>query len=183
MKGNVFQHRMKTSVLASFALVLCITTVLLSGNWDRAAPAKVANDSIRAHVREGFSGSVMIASDDTGLIVNEGYRYTDSMRAHPIDRHTLFHIASITKTFTAVLIMKLVEKGRIGLEDSLGTVLSGVPPDKHGIIVHQLLTHTSGFQQHYVNEEVNTYDTALVRLFMDSLKFAPGSDFLYSNEN
>jgi D-alanyl-D-alanine carboxypeptidase len=55
-----------------------------------------------------------------------------------------FRIASITKTFTATLVLQLVHERKLALSDTLGRLLPKVLPDADGVTVEQLLTHTSG---------------------------------------
>ncbi len=80
--------------------------------------------------------------------------------------NTAFNVASLNKIFTAALIMRLVEQGRLSLDDRLGDLLPDEKMSENAaeIRVRHLLSHTSGI--------VNSLDT---------LNFDPGSDFSYSN--
>ncbi len=73
------------------------------------------------------------------------------------DADTQYRIGSITKTFTAVLVMALRDEGRLGLEDPLDRFLPGT---KHGALtVRQLLTHLSGLQREPVGDVWYTLQT------------------------
>ena len=66
-----------------------------------------------------------------------------------------FRIASLTKTYTAVVVLQLVEEGKLRLSDTVGRLLPGVlPPTKAGITIDQLLSHTSGLNDS-MNDAVN----------------------------
>jgi len=91
---------------------------------------------------------------------------------------TKFAIASISKPFTAVLVMQLVETGKLTPQTRLETVfaeLAGKPAG--GITIHQLLTHTSGFPEiisRNPRQRITATDLAAATL-------RPGADFEYSN--
>jgi D-alanyl-D-alanine carboxypeptidase len=77
-------------------------------------------------------------------------------------------IASITKTYTAALVLQLVGEGRLALDDTVGHRLSGVfPADKRGISVRQLLSHASGLED--VFNTVAPEYTADPRAFLATL--------------
>lgn len=95
---------------------------------------------------------------------------------------TQVDINSITKTVTGVMVLKLVERGRLRLDESLGEIFSGVPADKSAITVHQLLTHSAGFVEAIgKDEEVLERDGFLRRAFASGLRSAPGKEYHYSN--
>jgi len=64
-------------------------------------------------------------------------------KSAPIMANSLFHMGSITKNFTAVLILKLVASGKINLDTTIGKYFPEYPKWQH-ITVQQLLNHTSG---------------------------------------
>jgi CubicO group peptidase (beta-lactamase class C family) len=102
----------------------------------------------------------------------------------PSTDSTLFDIASIAKVFTAIAIAQLEETGRIRFTDSLGKFFAAVPPDKSGITVQNLLTHTAGLQAFHDTAgdfEPMTRDEAVRRILADTLRFAPGAKEAYSN--
>ena len=129
-----------------------------------------------------YAASVLVAVDE-GVILQKGYDWTDSTRKHPTSEKTLFNVASITKSFTAIAIFLLKDQGRLRLEDTLPVFFKDVPKEKQSITVRQLLLHTSGLKQNYATDGITGRDLAVAAILKDDLKFAPGSDFSYSNEN
>ncbi|MEM6697868.1 MAG: serine hydrolase domain-containing protein, partial [Bacteroidota bacterium] len=119
------------------------------------------------------------------------YGHTAQKNGFPISDSTMFHIASITKVFTATAIMQLVEKKELSLDDRLVDVLPEFElkgKDYNKITIKHLLTHTSGLP--WTNKQVNLPDDRTsIPLFMSGLKrvklnFTPGSKFsgdTYSN--
>jgi CubicO group peptidase (beta-lactamase class C family) len=62
----------------------------------------------------------------------------------PVDEHSVFHLASVTKIFTGVAMMKLVGSGQVQLETPVTEVLEGLPRSWHRVRIRHLLSHTSG---------------------------------------
>ena len=107
---------------------------------------------------------------------------------------TRFRVASITKTFVAVVVLQLAAEGRLRLDDPASRHLPGLP-GLDGVTVRQLLDHTAGLPEYAAVDE--GFGTALVRdrdrrwtareLLARSASvrrdFAPGTDHMYSNTN
>ena len=129
-----------------------------------------------------FHGTVLLIQDGDTLVYN-GYGYSNIKKKVPTEKTMAYNLASITKSFAAVGIMKLVEEGKISLQDPLQKYFSDVPKDKAGITLHQLLVHQSGIGQHYVADHQETGEKALHKIFKLRLDEAPGKKFIYSNEN
>ena len=92
-------------------------------------------------VRHAFNGGIIIAKN--GEILLEDYRgYANFSTKDTITATTPFHLASISKTFTGMAVLKLVEEHLINLDDSLQHYFPQFP--YHGISVKMLLTHRSG---------------------------------------
>ncbi len=104
--------------------------------------------------------------------------------ATPADDDTQFMIGSITKTFTAVLVLQLRDAGRLSLDDPLGTWLPGT---KHSTVtVRQLLAHSSGLQREPVGHLWETLEAPDSAAFLTGLEQAervlpPHFVFHYSN--
>ncbi len=127
----------------------------------------------------GFSGSVLVARGNT-IISHEGVGTIAGTRIGKDDR---FWIASTGKQFVAAAIMRLRDEGKLNLNDSLGQLFPGCPPDKKMITILQLLSHTSGFGQSYVSEQLSSRDEAVKKMLTETLQGTPGDKFRYSNLN
>ena len=88
----------------------------------------------------GFSGAVL--AGENGKII--AAVAVGKNGKQPLDVTTLFEIASCTKTFTAMAVMKLVEEGKLKLDDPISKYLPGIPENCQAITVRHLLQHTSG---------------------------------------
>ena len=131
-----------------------------------------------------------IIVDQGGETVYERHRgFADIDKRFLITRNTVFKIGSITKSYTALAILRLVEEGRIELDSPISAHLSGLDSPLADVTVRQLLTHTSGVANYtslpgamqVVMREQNSREDIL-SLFKDlPLEFDPGSAFGYSN--
>lgn len=96
-------------------------------------------------LKSGFNGSILLAKN--GEIVFEDYRGLINFKTkEPITPNSPFHIASVSKTMTAAVILKLMEEGKIYLEDGVEKYLSAFPYPN--ITIKDLLTHRSGLPKY-----------------------------------
>jgi CubicO group peptidase (beta-lactamase class C family) len=179
--------RGRTPVLVLFLLAAVLATQSLfpqagARTFDIKSIKGKVEKVLNERTAKGFSGSVLISIDDK-VIFSKGFGFTDAAKKHKVTPGTLFNVASITKTFAALGILILKERGLIRLENKIGIYFKGVPPDKKEITLHHLLTHTTGLQQHYVTMEVADRETAVRNILNDKLAFETGTQFRYSNEN
>jgi CubicO group peptidase (beta-lactamase class C family) len=138
----------------------------------------------------------MIAATDPGaavmVIKNGNVEYRAARGMADLDRHialtpeTPFYIASLGKQFTAVAIMKLAERGRLGYDDLLTKYFPQFEPFAPGITIRQVLTHTSGLPDHLeiMKDQVAGWtNDDVVKLAMREQRvlFAPGEKWSYSN--
>jgi len=153
------------------------------------APAEIVAGELGAQVDEyltraaafGFAGAVLVARDGR-VILHKGYGLADRERGIPVTTATVFDIGSITKQFTAAAILKLEEQGRLSVNDPIRHCLDGVPPDKAGITIHHLLTHSAGLRDAFGDDyEVMTRDSLVALALTSDLLWEPGVRYRYSN--
>lgn len=136
-----------------------------------------------------LNGSVLVTQKGE-ILLNQGYGLRNVASHLPNNPNTIFQIGSITKQFTAALILKLQEQDQLNILDKISLYFPGYPNgDK--IRIEHLLTHTSGIFN-YTDDRVFMQKQAMkpvshesmIAIFKDKpLKFIPGSDFEYSNSN
>lgn len=108
-----------------------------------------------------FNGGLLVAKG--GNIIFEKYKGSQPLGGKDsVDKNTPFHIASVTKTFTAMAILKLMEEGKLKLEDSVAKYLPEF--NYPGVTIKTLLNHRSGIPNYvYVMDKmaipVNGYFT------------------------
>ena len=133
--------------------------------------------------------SIGIVDDAKSYTIN--YGQTAHKDGYPVSDSTMFHIASITKVFTATAIMQLVEQGKLSLDDKLVDILPDFKlksKEYDKITIEHLLTHTSGLP--WTNQQTDLpNDSTSIPLFLKGLhrvklNFSPGTKFsgdTYSN--
>src|SRR5205814_877344 len=112
------------------------------------------------------------------------YASLSSLTPDPIPAtvDTLYDIASLTKLFTATAVMRLVEQGRLALDEAVATWLPDFAAGgKVDVTLRQVLTHTSGMRPLLELWKVDiTPDERMQRVLTDPLQSPPGSVFRYS---
>jgi CubicO group peptidase (beta-lactamase class C family) len=104
-----------------------------------------AIDSLMARYAEpnGPGASLLVVRDGTTMLAR-GYGLADVERPIPVTPETDFRLASLSKQFTATAIMLLVADGKLRYDDSISTIIAGLPAFARGVTVRHLLNHTSG---------------------------------------
>jgi CubicO group peptidase (beta-lactamase class C family) len=138
------------------SVVLSIPTDITLNEIDRSVQQtskKYYEETLR---RSRFNGAILVARN--GKIVFEEYSgLKDVLSGDAIDSGTSFHLASVSKTFTAMSILKLFEQGSIQLEESVSHYLNGFPFPK--ITIRDLLSHRSGLPNYVHFVEKLGWDT------------------------
>jgi CubicO group peptidase (beta-lactamase class C family) len=134
-----------------------------------------------------FNGAVLVAEGGS-VIYSKGFGYADFENKIPNTPQTKFRLASITKQFTAALIMQLVEKGKIQLDGRLSGYLPYYRKDiGDKITIHQILSHTSGLANYTDKRELNEAGGKvepkdfIIKYCSDNLISEPGTSWAYSN--
>jgi len=129
-----------------------------------------------------FNGTALVAAHGK-ILLQKGYGFKNAEEHILNDEHTQFQIASVTKQFTATVILKLVELGKMKLSDKLSKYYTGFT-NGDSITIENLLTHTSGI--HNFTETDSSIDETDEKRMVPYLKtlqpdFAPGTNWHYSN--
>ena len=169
-------------------LLFVITSLCLSGSvlaQDEAS--KIDSLLLKSVDNAEFCGSVLVAKGGK-IVLHKGYGYSHEEQKIPNDEHTVFCIASITKTFTAALILKLQEQRKLSVTDNVSKYFPGFPNGEK-ITIHHLLTHTSGIPDYLKDKGFQSIDQSkpvmqeeMINFFKNKpLDFGPGTSFRYSN--
>ncbi len=124
------------------------------------------------------------------IVLAKGYGSANLEYGIPIKPETIFHVASVSKQFTAMAIVLLEQERKLSIEDDVHKYLPELPDYGYKITLRNLLQHTSGIRDQWQTlglagwslEDVITQDQILRMLFRQKeLNFPPGTRFLYSN--
>jgi CubicO group peptidase (beta-lactamase class C family) len=136
-----------------------------------------------------FNGSILVAEKGK-IIYEKGFGMANMEWAIPNQPDTKFRIGSVTKQFTAALILQLVAEGKIKLEGKISDYLTDYRKDTgEKVTIHQLLNHTSGIPSYTSRPDFlpeisrNPYRVAdfIKKYASGDLEFEPGSKFSYNN--
>lgn len=134
-----------------------------------------------------FSGVILITTDGT-VKYHKAFGFHSYENKTPLDTTSIFELASLSKQFTAMVIMMLREEGKLDYDDSLSKYIPGLT--YHGITIRHLLTHTSGLpdyqavmDQHWDKSRIASNDDNINYLiqYHPPALFKPGEKYTYSN--
>lgn len=150
-------------------------------------------DNLDKILNERFSatepGAAVLVVQNDKVLLRKGYGIAEMNRKVPVTPDMVFRIGSITKQFTSTAILKLVEDGKLSLQDDLSKYL----PDfktQHPITIEQLLNHTSGIKSYTSVPERMTTEAKRTKLSVTEMMgyiqsypidFKPGEQWLYNN--
>ncbi len=179
----------------TFLAAVIVASIAWLAFYARGAVAREANKLMEAQVERGFFSGAVLVSRDGKVLFERAYGMANAEGKIPNTLETRFRIGSISKTFTAILVMQLEGEHRLALTDSVCKYLDECPPGWAGIELHHLLSHTSGipnYQRRRAGEEETVEQMlarppapgeAFARFLHEPLTFAPGAKFEYSNSN
>ena len=135
-----------------------------------------------------FNGSVLVA-EKGNVIYSHGFGLANMEWNIPNTPTTRFRLASVSKQFTAMVILQLAQEGKLDLDEKVIAYLPEYPkPQGEMITIHHLLTHTSGIPDRTGDTNIEwqlrsstTPEALLARHWSLPLEFPPGSRFNYSN--
>ena len=177
------------------ALVVCATILValqsaaLAQHTAQDKPAKIDEVMTAANKYRLFNGSALVAEHGK-VIYKKGLGLAQMEWNIPNTLDTRFRLGSITKQFTAALILQLVEQGKVKLDGRVSDYLPAYRKDiGEKVTVHQLLNHTSGIPSYTslpgffndVSRNPFTVDDFVKKYASNDLEFEPGSKFSYNN--
>jgi CubicO group peptidase (beta-lactamase class C family) len=132
-------------------------------------------------------GAAVLVVEDGESVYTGTFGMANLESGEPVRPNTNFRLASITKQFTAMCILMLVDRGQLGLDESIVEIFPDAPEFMRPITVTNLLQHTSGLLDYedFVPADsptqVTDRDVLQIVFATDSTYFEPGSDYRYSN--
>lgn len=127
-----------------------------------------------------FNGAVYLETENND-IMNLTLGYTDLSNTHSITDNTLFDIASLSKMYTAVMILQLIDQKAIRFEDTLSKWFKSRA--FQSVTIEQLLTHTTGIPEYIGDSSVESVEDIEGILGNKEPYFPTGCGWLYTNTN
>ncbi len=175
-----------------YLLVVCL--LLISPNL--FSQDKNLNDFIEKYAsQQDFNGTVLVQKGSGPLLYHQSFGIAERAFNTAITNQTIYQVCSITKTFTAVLILQLAEKEKINLNKKIIDYLPAYKGEAGAkVSIHQLLNHTSGMKNIDTAKDANfmkygigffhtpyTLDEIVTKFCSDPLVNEPGTKFDYNN--
>ena len=184
---------MKTQIISTIVLwvVLCVNTTLSAKETKR----EQIQNLIESYQNQGtFNGSVLVAQKGE-VIYSGGAGFANLEWSAKNTADTKFYLASITKTFTSVTVMKLIDQGKLTLDTRLSDVLKWYRTDTgNKVSIRHLLNHTSGIANYLnmkgksISQVADDFGTAPIdklafakKYCQGDLEFEPGTQWNYNN--
>jgi CubicO group peptidase (beta-lactamase class C family) len=175
----------KTTLLLAFTLLTVLATAQqkdakqLSSGFDKLLSAQFKADE---------PGATALIAHNGQVIYKKAYGLADVELSVPMKRDNIFKIGSITKQFTAVVILQLMEQGKLSLQDEITRYIPDYPTQGNKITIEHLLTHTSGIRNYTSIKDTVGWDrrdvtpVEMIDYFKNQpMRFAPGTRWEYSN--
>jgi D-alanyl-D-alanine carboxypeptidase len=135
---------------------------------------------------QGMPSVSIVVSRGNETLVDRAWGLAEVASGRTAEPSTTYQVGSLSKQFTAALVLKLVDRGKLSLSDTLRRFFGGLRPEFNGITVEQLLNHTSGLKGDFRGSPERatlptTRDSLVAMAARDTLATKPGTKFTYSN--
>jgi CubicO group peptidase (beta-lactamase class C family) len=178
-------HNFRPTIFA-LRLALIVAALFLAMSCDRTLDSRI-NRLFTRTVTTDSPGAVVAVLHRDSVVHVASFGIKDIRSGESITPTSNFRLASVTKQFTAMVAVMLVERGRVGLDEPITEFFPEFPEYGRQITVHHLLTHTSGLKDYedLIPPEtlVPLKDRDVLALLMQEREgdFPPGSLYRYSN--
>lgn len=162
------------------------------------------NSQHSENLADDLDGAIKELAEDYNLkglaasvVFNDGSIWNGAIGEHgsmgSLSTDMLFEMGSNTKTYTAAIILKMADEGKLSINDSIGAYLSKITDVDMSVTIKQMLNHTSGIYSYTNHEEFGAalnnnpnkvwQATEILNDFLKPMRFVPGENWQYSNTN
>ena len=138
--------------------------------------------------KPGETGCAVLVAKNGQVIYRKAFGMADLELDVPMKPEMVFRIGSITKQFTAIAILQLMEQGKLSLQDEITKYIPDYPMHGHSITIEHLLTHTSGIKSYTNVPELEKFvrtdmkpEEVIEFIKTKPMEFAPGTKYNYNN--
>jgi CubicO group peptidase (beta-lactamase class C family) len=176
-------------VMIEYFKKVCIAIVIFTFSNTVYAQTDSVDVFVKAQMQKRKIPGLQLAIVKNGKIIKTAnYGLANVQDSIPVNNNTVFTINSITKAFTGVAIMQLVEAEKLNLSSPVSVYLSDLPASWNAVTVQQLLSHTSGIPNIVDEEEsilISPYGEAAAwkQILVMPVDFKPGEKFAYNQTN
>jgi len=177
--GSLFLMLMMMSLMTFDASAQSLNTKQLTAEFDKMLSEKF---------KPGETGCAALVAKNGQIIYQKAFGMANLELNVPMQPDMVFRIGSITKQFTAVAILQLMEQGKLSLQDDITKFIPDYPTQAYTITIEHLLTHTSGIKSYtgvpdiMKNIRMDLKPEELIAQFKNQpMEFAPGTKWNYNN--
>lgn len=179
----------KSYMQVAIILMMVFVTLLV-----QAQPAKTKamtsefDKLLSEQFKPGETGCAALVAVKGEIIYKKAFGMADLELNVPMQADMIFRVGSITKQFTAIAILQLMEQGKLSLQDDITSFIPDYPTQAYKITIEHLLTHTSGIKsytgtpdfQKYIREDLSPAE--IIDKFRNlPMEFSPGAKWNYNN--
>ena len=181
---------MKHALVRLFFCAAIMTTQAGAQASDRIAKVKRLDEIASYYAQQGrFMGTVLVAEGDD-VLLSKGYGDANLEWHIPQQPDAEFHLASLSKQFTAAAVLLLQEDGKLQVGEPISRYLPDLPVAWRNLTVDNLLTHTSGLKEILADPRFGAWammphsvPEQMAFIHDYPVEFTPGTKFVYSNTN
>lgn len=178
--------RCKLTLLTTF---ICSTFLFAQSTKNDKQIIQAIDNYLKKKIKITEPGISILAAKNGRIFYERGLGLANLELQVPLTPTTVFRIGSITKQFTAIAILQLVEQGKLSLTDSIQKYIVDFPSKKRTITIEHLLTHTSGIRDYLSLDHSDPFvlrrdftPKEVIDFFKNApLDFEPGTEWGYSN--
>ena len=185
---------MRRYILYSSSIITALSLPMMVGA--QRGPVSDTTSRVADRVFDAYRGTdspgcALGVSRNGRVVYERGYGMANLETGTPITPASIFHVASVSKQFTAMSIMLLAKDGKLSIDDDIRKYLPEIPSYGTTITIRHLLTHTSGLRDQWAllalargrfeEDRITEADVMDVVSRQTGLNFTPGAEYLYSN--
>ncbi|SHN41122.1 serine hydrolase [Chitinophaga sp. CF418] len=137
----------------------------------------------KAMANEEFPGMAVAVIQHNKVLFEKGFGFTTLQQKAAVDENTLFSIGSVSKAFTGIGVMLLVQQGKIVLDNPIKKYMKNIPKAWGEITIRQLMTHTSGIPEPKGEKDGDSFEQTVKNLGALPMAFPTGKKQQYNNFN
>src|SRR5664280_577027 len=187
----MYQELRRQFSITAIGLILFVFASLLTAEAQTLTPKQMTAEFdklLSAQYKPGEPGCAALVAINGQVVYKKAFGMANLELNVPMQPDMVFRIGSITKQFTVIAILQLMEQGKLSLQDEITKFIPDYPTQAYKITIEHLLTHTSGIKSYtnvpgfllYVKEDLKPGE-AVDKFKNLPMEFAPGTKFSYSN--
>jgi CubicO group peptidase (beta-lactamase class C family) len=168
------------------SLFLLLAILLQSGVClyaQKGLDEKIDRIITKAMAKEEFPGMAVAVIQQNKVLFKKAYGVTSRQGKEKVNEQTVFSIGSVSKAFTGIGLMILVQQGKIALDDPIKKYMKELPKTWGNITIRQFMTHTSGIPELKGEKDDDSFERSVKSAGKLPMSFTPGQKQQYNNFN